>query len=153
MADTSRSIFARKMALCLLAAIVLYVIAFVYFRTIAGESNPGITGSKILALVCLFLASNAAQISIAISLRQFRAMSLFLTNLAICLFFFTLLFVGAASLHPGLAKDAMTSTFDGAEFFLVQFAILGLPVVLLNTLLGISIVRFIVSSHLKNASR
>jgi len=60
---------------------------------------------------------------------------------------FVLLLIDALTLHPGLAKDAATSFPDAARFFLLQFAVLGLPFVLLNTLIGITAVRILKGSR------
>jgi hypothetical protein len=143
----------RQLGLCALGAIALYMIAFAYLQGVAGESNPGLTGSKILALVFLFLTSNVAQILIAIGSTRARVFTVLLTNLGIWLLFFVLLFTDALTLHPGIAKDAVTTIPGAGSFFAVQFAILGLPVVLVNTLIGIIAMRLFKRSRLTEAHK
>jgi len=134
-------------------AIVLYLIAFAYLQSVAGESNPGLTTSKILVLIFLFLASNVAQILIAVRSVKTSSFSVFLTNLVIWLLFFVLLFIDALNLHPGLAKDAVTTLPAAGSFFAAQFALLGLPLVLVNTLIGVIAVRLLRRSRLSEAHR
>jgi hypothetical protein len=153
MAQASESNFGKQLGLCAVTAIVLYLIAFVYLQSVTGESNPGLTGSKILVLVFLFLASNVAQIFITIRSPRAGSFPVFLTNLGIWLLFFVLLFVDALTLHPGIAKDAVTSLPGAAKFFLLQFAVLGLPFILLNTLVGVTAMRLVKSSRLRSASQ
>src|SRR5713226_8880866 len=147
MTQASRRHFGKHLVQFLLVALVLYLIAFTYLRSVAGESNPGLTASKILALGFLFLASNAAQILIVLRSANTSLLSVFWTNLGIWLVFFVLLLIDALTLHPGLAKDAASGFPDAARFFLLQFAVLGLPFVLLNTLVGITAVRLLKGSR------
>ncbi len=146
MAEAQELNFGKQLGLCALAAIVLYLVAFVYLQSVAGESNPGLTGSKILVLVFLFLVSNAAQIFIAVRSPRAGSFPVFLTNLGIWLLFFVMLFADALTLHPGIAKDAVTGFPGAARFFLLQFAVLGLPFIVLNTLVGITTMRLVKGS-------
>jgi hypothetical protein len=75
----------------------------------------------------------------------------FLTNLGIWLLFFVVLSIDAVVLHPGLAKDAVTTIPGAGGFFAVQFAVLGLPWVLVNTLIGVVAVRLFGWSRLSGA--
>jgi hypothetical protein len=153
MAEASDRNFGKQLGLCALAAIVLYLIAFAYLQSVAGESDPGLTGSKILTLVFLFLASNAAQILIAVRWSKARPLPVFLTNLGIWLLFFVLLSVDALTIHPGLAKDVVRSLPGMGSFFAVQFAVLGLPLVLLNTLVGVTALRLFKRPRMSEAHR
>ncbi len=153
MAQVSESNFGKQLGLCALAAILLYLIAFAYLQTVPGESNPGLTTSKILVLVFLFLASNVAQILISVRSANTGFLSVFWTNLGIWLVFFVLLLIDAIALHPGIAKDALTSFPGTIRFFFLQFAVLGLPFVLLNTLVGITALRLVKGSRLRAANQ
>ena len=125
-----------QVGLCASAALALYLVAFAYLQSVASESNPGLTATKILVLVFLFLASNAAQILIVIRSDRSGSFSVLLTNFEIWLLFFVLLSIDAITVHPGLAKDVVTTVSGTAGFFAGQFALLGLPLVLLNTHIG-----------------
>jgi len=153
MAEVQELNLGKQLGLCALAAMVLYLIAFAYLQGVAGDSNPGLTANKILVLVFLFLASNIAQFLIAVRSGKTGSFTVFLTNVAIWLLFFVLLFVDALKVHPGLAKDAVTSFPGAARFFLLQFAVLGLPFILLNTLVGLTAMRLVKSSRLRSASQ
>jgi hypothetical protein len=142
--------FGKQLGQCALAAIVLYLIAFAYLQSVAGESNPGLTTSKVIALGLLFLFSNVAQILIARSTNT-GFLPVFWTNLGIWLLFFVLLSIDAVALHPGLAKDAVASIPGRGGFFVVQFALLGLPPVLVNTLIGLLAMRLFGWSRLSGA--
>jgi hypothetical protein len=93
------------------------LVAFAYLQSVASESNPGLTATKILVLVFLFLASNAAQIFIVIRSDRSGSFSVLLTNFEIWLLFFVLLSIDAITVHPGLAKDVLT-TASGTVGFL-----------------------------------
>jgi hypothetical protein len=150
MAETSDRNFGKQLGLCALAAIVLYLIAFAYLQSVAGESNPGLTTSKVVVLGLLFLVSNAAQILIARSTKT-GLLSVLWTNFGIWLLFFVLLSIDAVLLHPGIAKDAVATLPAAGGFFAVQFALLGLPLVLVNTLIGVIAVRMLRRSRLTEA--
>lgn len=143
--------FGKQLGQCALAAIVLYVIAFAYLQSVAGESNPGLTTSKVVVLSLLFLVSNAAQILIGARSTNTGFLSVFWTNLGIWLLFFVLLSIDAVALHPGLAKDAVATIPGRGGFFAVQFALLGLPLVLVNTAIGVLAVRLFGWSRLSSA--
>jgi magnesium-transporting ATPase (P-type) len=141
MAQASTGSFGKQVGQCGLAAIVLFLIAFAYLQSLAGESNPGVTASKIVVMVLLFLVSNAAQILIVARSAHPGFLSVVSTNLGIWLLFFVLLSIDAVKVHPGLAKDAVTTIPASIGFFLVQFTLLGLPMVLVNTVIGVVVAR------------
>jgi hypothetical protein len=146
--DLSKWNFGKQVSQWALAAIVLYLIAFAYLQNVSGESDPGLTASKIVVLSLLLVISNVAQIVITARSSNTGFLSVFLTNLGIWTLFFVFLSIDAIALHPGLAKDAPITILGRGSLFAVWFAMLGLPLVLVNTVVGIVALRLLGWSRL-----